>query len=144
MESRETKEGTINIYVYDRGAEGGVETPLGNVGGLGGLLLAPFEWASTPFLYADKVEEQEGYLAVCYSADDTVSTYVFTRDIDRVIQRLQLKMRAENGDPDAQWELSNLTLTLRGSQRAKWLCLAAHGGNAEDAFHVICPSLPGY
>ncbi len=99
------------------------------------LLIQEFVWASTPFLYADKVDEQEGYLAVVYSADDTVIKYSVlwsaVPDIDRLIDREnaqpQLKMRAENGDPDAQWKLA----TSRDPQWERWLCVAAHGGKAE-------------
>jgi TPR repeat protein len=149
VESRETKEGSISIYIYDRGAEGGFEDPLVKHDGSSGenlltsvlnsirtlFLAAPIYWASTPFLYADKVDEQEGYLAIVYSADDTVIKYSVlwsaVPDIDRLIDRenaqLQLKMRAENGDPDAQWKLA----TSPDPQWERWLCLAAHGGNAE-------------
>ena len=70
LESRDTNEGSINIYLYDRGAEGEFEAPwgvpcCGDGGALAALLMQPFVWASTPFLYADKVDEQEGYLIVC-------------------------------------------------------------------------------
>jgi hypothetical protein len=145
MVSRETKEGSINVYLYDRGAEGEIVSPWVGVSGCGEgcglavLLSVPFVWASTPFLYAYKVEEQEGYLVVVYSADDAsirYGTYLAGENIDllmdREVARLNLETRAKNGDPDEQWELAN----LRGSQRTKWLCPAAHGGNAEAQFRL--------
>ena len=135
LESRDTNEGSINIYLYDRGAEGGFEAPLGAPGGCGGggcellLLALPFVWASTPFLYADKVDEQEGYLIVAYSADGTVSYYGTGRNIDRVVQQLQ---RAVQGDPEAQWQLG----AFPGPQRELWLCRAAHSGHADAQFSL--------
>ncbi len=138
VESRGIDQGSISIYIYDRGAVGGIEAPFGYASGCGdcailNIIILPFALASTPFLYADKVDEQEGYLIVVYSADDTVikyNDYMAGGDIDllvdREVARLNLETRAENGDPDAQWKLANLP----GPQE-RWLCLAAHGGNAE-------------
>ena len=75
VESRGIDQGSISIYIYDRGAEGGIEASKWSCPSVCGVLIQPFIWASTPFLYADKVDEQEGYLAIVYSADDTVIEY---------------------------------------------------------------------
>jgi TPR repeat protein len=148
VESRGIDQGSISIYIYDRGAEGGFENPLGKDAGSSGknllisvsgsirtlFLAAPIYWAYQPSLYADKVDEQDGYLIVVYSADDTIikySDYMAYGNIDplmdREVARLNLETRAKNGDPDAQWKLA----TSRDPQWERWLCLAAHGGNAE-------------
>lgn len=81
--SWETNDGSIDVYVYDRGAEGGVEginpgsgcgsDPVGCLVVV--LLLQPFVWASTPFLYSNKVDEQEGYLTITYDQDGHILAY---------------------------------------------------------------------
>ena len=129
VESRVTNEGSISIYLYDRGAEGGFEEPFGSFSGCNEIpcvAVLPFIWAYTPFLYADKVEGQEGYLGVVYSGNDTVSYYYTGRHIDGVVQQLQFRERAAQGDPEAQWRLA-LSEGLPGEL---WLCRAAHGGDA--------------
>jgi hypothetical protein len=139
VESRVTDNGSISIYKYNRGARGEIEAPLGDSCGGGGCLLAfllvqPFVWASTPLLYANKKDKQKRFLAVVYSADDPPTIMQLSGNDDpdalmvQTVARLQLIRRAEEGDPDAQWELANIAPK---DQRQKWRCLAAHGGNAK-------------
>jgi hypothetical protein len=81
--SWKTNEGSINVYVYDLGAEGRV-VGLNPGNGCGSdpvgclavaLLIQPFVWASTPFLYANKVDEQEGYLTITYDQEGHILAY---------------------------------------------------------------------
>jgi hypothetical protein len=78
--SRTTDDAIISVYRYNKGALGGAEAPLGppfrggSGAGLGtlivaGLVMAPIAWATTPFLYADKRDEQKGFLGVAYAPD---------------------------------------------------------------------------
>jgi hypothetical protein len=158
VESRGIDQGSISIYIYDRGAEGGIEAPLGyphvscKECGIGWILIQPFIWASTPFLYADKVDEQEGYLAVVYSADDTVSYYDTARDIDRVIQRLQRRVKLEEEcrlpfseaiqlDAATLYDLGFSCPTMRSDPQTallprQWMCLSAHQGD-QNAQYVL-------
>jgi hypothetical protein len=147
VESRVTDNGSISIYKYNRGARGGIEEPLGDPGfcvGDGcllGLLVYPFVWASTPLLYANKKDKQKRFLAVVYSADDPPTIMQLSGNDDpdalmvQTVARLQLIRRAQEGDPDAQLKLADAQLKLAfiapKDQRQKWLCLAAHGGNAK-------------
>ncbi len=64
--SRVTDEGRIDVYLYDRGAEG----EIGFV-----AFWAPFFWALTPGVYAKRVDEQESYLTVLYDRQDRVVAY---------------------------------------------------------------------
>ncbi len=173
VESRETKEGSISIYIYDRGAEGGFEDPLVKHDGSSGenlltsvlnsirtlFLAAPIYWASTPFLYADKVDEQEGYLAIVYSADDTVIKYSvlwtgvdIDRLIDRVIQGLQRRVKLEEEcrlpfseaiqlDAATLYDLGFSCPTMRSDPQTallprQWMCLSAHQGD-QNAQYVL-------
>jgi hypothetical protein len=133
--SRATDEGSINLYPYNRGAEGGfagpqeiLDHPAGKIlmwGTLG--VLTP---GVTPFLYADKVDRQKGFLAVIYSTDDepTHIQLVGSGDpdtlMDRAVARLQLKRRAYQGDAKASYEYA---LWVNDSAEAwKFHCLAAN------------------
>jgi len=153
VESRVTDNGSISIYKYNRGARGEFEAPLGGPGGCNEALCLPafllvqtFVWASTPLLYANKKDKQKRFLAVVYSADDPPIILQLSGNddpdalMDSVVANLQritqLTLRAEEGDPDAQLNpladaQLKLAFTAPKDQRQKWLCLAAHGGNAK-------------
>ena len=47
--------------------------------------------------------------------------------VSRINERSEIEGRANQGDSDAQWELA----LAPGSQKEKWLCRAAHAGNAK-------------
>ena len=68
--SHATDEGRIDVYLYDRGAETEIEDNLGQA-----VFIFPLVWATTPFIYAHKVGEQESYLTVVYDQQDRVVDY---------------------------------------------------------------------
>jgi hypothetical protein len=137
-----TSDGSISVYPYNRGAQG--ETKCCGRSGFE-LLLG---WAATPFLYADKVDEQTGYLVIVYSVDDrVVRTRRVTVDgdpdrlvdreaelIDRAIAReAELTQRAEDGDPDAMYQIA---LGLPSGRSVSWFCKAANGGHPRAPYHL--------
>jgi len=74
--SRTTDGVIISLYRYNKGAPGGAEAPLGapHLGRgdeelIASLLVAPFIWVATPFLYSKKNREQKGFLGVAYAPD---------------------------------------------------------------------------
>jgi hypothetical protein len=143
--SRTTDEGSISLYPYNRGAEGGfagpqeiLDHPAGKIlmwGTLG--VLTP---GVTPFLYADKVDRQKGFLAVFYSTDDEPTNIQLVgsgdpdTQMDFLVAGLQLKRRAYQGDAKAMYQYA-----FRVNDRAeswKYGCLAANQ-NYPDAQGLV-------
>jgi hypothetical protein len=153
--SRTTDEGSISLYPYNRGAEGGfadqqdiadhpvVDHLVGKLLMLTTLgLLSP---GVTPFLYADKFDSQKGFLAVFYSTDDEptdihlVGSVDPDTQMDRVVAWLELKRRAEDADAEAIVQIrkrayegdpeamhSYAALLEDRSESWKWICRAAN------------------
>ncbi len=142
--SRTTDEGSVSLYPYNRGAEGGFadqqdisDHPVGLFFMLTTLgLLSP---GVTPFLYEDKVDRQKGFIAVFYSTDDepTDIHLVGSGDpdaqMDRLVAGLELKRRAEDGDVEAMYEFGLMT-----DMEARWVwhCPAAHQGHSKAQYSM--------
>jgi hypothetical protein len=150
--SRTTDEGSVSLYPYNRGAEGGFadqqdisDHPVGLFFMLTTLgLLSP---GVTPFLYADKFDSQKGFLAIIYSADDTPTNVQLSGSgdpdalmdravagLDRYVAGLELKQRADDGDVEAMYQYA-----FRVNDRAefwKYGCLAANQ-NYPDAQGLV-------
>jgi TPR repeat protein len=157
LESRDTNESSINVYAYDRGAEGGNVNVLDNdqaandalrcIVESAGLCILAYPvlqvgvWVSTPFLYASKVDEQEGHLIVVYSANDRAVCYrggPSVADIDAMIdgevEYSPLRIRAKDGDPDAQFKFALYVDDFQHQYR--WFCLAAHQNHPSAQYKV--------
>lgn len=144
LEISDTEVGVINIYSYDGGADGnlaGVPLPGGGDPILTialGALLTPFVWSATPIMYSNKVEEQTRFIGITYSSDDQVSYYEFGRHAndlkESMLENLTREIRAENGDPDAQYEIGIALNDYR--QSWEWFCLAAHRNHAKAQYAV--------
>ncbi len=150
--SRTTDEGSVSLYPYNRGAEGGfadqqdiLDHPVGKFlmwGTLG--LLTP---GVTPFLYEDKVDRQKGFMAVFYSTDDepTNIQLVGRGDPDALMDRvvagqerlvagLELKRRADEGDVEAMYQYAS---RINDKAEAwKLNCLAANQNHPDAQFSV--------
>jgi hypothetical protein len=108
---------SISIYPYNKGAGGELYEPLGDLSGHGVcrevvclpafLLVQTLVWASTPLLYENKKDEQKGFLAVVYSADDPPTIMRLPGNVDpdalmdgvvaNLQRKAQLMRRAEEG-----------------------------------------------
>ncbi len=146
--ARTTDEGSISIYKYNKGAEGGAAGPddLDEHPVFGFLLMFTAGLSilpATPFLYADKFDSQKGFMAVFYSADDDPTDIHLVglvgsgdpdTQMDGLVAGLELKRRADEGDVEAMYQYAS---RINDKAEAwKLNCLAANQNHPDAQFSV--------
>ena len=134
--SRATEEGHISIYQYNTGEA--VEVSEAYKSWATGLTYFTIVGGIPLMILAESIP-QKGFLAVFYSADDDPTDIHLVRSgdpdtqMDRLVARLQVKRRAEEGDVEAMYEVGLMT-----DLEARWVlhCPAAHQGHANAQYSM--------
>ena len=147
----------VDVYGYNAGSTGSMPGPIYDfAAGVAVLMIY-----MTPIPHVIEYEGQRVYLAVWYSADDKIVGYHKSTDKEAILEQTgerirfedarrverirlegarrayesQLRLRAEAGDSEAQYEMAQLVET-KSAEQLMWTRLAAHQGHAEAQFDM--------
>ena len=143
----ETVEGyRVDIYDYNAGSTGSMPAPIYDfAAGVAVLMIY-----MTPIPHAIEYEGQRAYVALWYSVDDKVVGHTTDTDKEVVAERARerirlegvrkayeakLRLKAEAGDSEAQYEMAQLVET-KSAEQLMWTRLAAHQGHAEALYDM--------
>jgi len=135
---RATDQGRIDVYLIDRGAEDEVH----GVGHPGLLPLLPIGWLVAVYQYDEKVDEQEGYLAVIYDKQDRVVENVLLFSAKTSEEAIEMALTGERkidltiASPESAEALFQLGRASKFGSVLQflWYCNAAHKGHPTAQF----------